>query len=111
MSFDNTPQPYSSPDLVNTAALFRQTLRRFFSQGPKEVLDELLQNSQRANASKVVFCFPEPTLCTVRDDGNGIEGLGELYALLRLCDSAYDDPQVEEQMPMGIGIYALFALD
>src|SRR5579884_3918628 len=99
-------------DLVNTAAFFRGTLRRFFTQRPREVLEELLQNSQRARASRIDFCFPEPTLCVVSDNGSGLEGLAGLHALLSVCDSTYDDPLVAlHQSPVGMGLYALFALD
>src|SRR5579884_2383724 len=83
-SFHDTT-PDRCPSLIDEEAAFRKLIARLFRGNVREVVSELLQNSQRAGATQIDFEFPDPTRCSIRDDGHGLtQGLGSLYRLLRL---------------------------
>ncbi len=96
--------------LIKEEAMFLRTIKNAFTGQAKEVVGELLQNSQRAHATRVDVTFPHPCWCIYTDNGHGlVNGIETLYALLRLGDSDYEDPTVDmNQYPMGVGLYALF---
>lgn len=88
-----------------------QLIRRLFDGSNTVLLGELLQNAQRAGATRVDFTF-EPTKFSMRDNGSGLcvtpdPSLG-FNALLRIAESLYTNPEVQaHQKPMGVGINAL----
>lgn len=112
MSVPNGSPSAFTPALVNEQLFFDQILRRLFSNDPYDVLTELLQNAQRAGASQISFRFQEAGRCEIVDNGHGLlNGEASLYDLLCVGASRYDDPQVATfQSPMGVGFYALLAL-
>lgn len=92
-------------DLVNAPRL-RSSIRRLFTGGVGEILAELLQNSQRAGARHAHVSTGDGVF-TFSDDGHGIDGLDGFHALLRLAESGFENPDVAEQDPMGLGFSAL----
>ena len=94
----------------------RSTVKRLFTNDPREVLGELLQNSQRAGAKTVHFTYETnkeqgTTLFEYHDDGHGLKGLEGFHKLLRIADSGFL-PEVElNQEPMGLGFQSLLAIE
>lgn len=111
------PEQESSPphvpahnysDMVNTTRV-RSSLRRLFTGSMDEILAELLQNGQRANARTIRITTSVEGF-TFADDGHGLApGLDGFWTLLRIAESYYDNPTIVEQDPMGLGIHALLA--
>lgn len=111
----------ASPDdmsLFDEQRMRSSVSRRLFSQSAPEMLGELFQNSQRAQATRVEMrAFPaitkEGTYCFVyQDDGHGIiGGIPGFRTLLAMFASGYQDEAVKEQDPMGLGLNALLASD
>lgn len=72
--------------------------------GSKYVLLELIQNANRAGASKIEFNFDvDSNTLTVRDDGHGIHSL---QTLLTICESSWDE-HIDEQYPYGLGFMSV----
>jgi hypothetical protein len=95
-------------DMTNTSKL-RSSLRRLWSGKIDEVLGELFQNSQRARATCVAIITSTDGF-TISDDGHGLlDGLDGFWRLLRIAESAFNNPTIEAQDPMGLGIHALLA--
>ncbi len=95
-------------DMTNTSKL-RSSLRRLFSGQIDEVLGELFQNSQRARATHVAITTSSDSFA-ISDDGHGLlDGLDGFWRLLRIAESAFNNPTIEAQDPMGLGIHALLA--
>ncbi len=87
----------------------RSSIRRLFTGEISEILGELLQNSQRARASEVTITTNE-TGFTYEDNGHGLLGdLAGFHTLLKIAESNFDNPTLEAQDPIGLGIHALLA--
>lgn len=97
--------------MVDETRLLR-VVKRLFTGSVKEVLSELLQNSQRAGAKNVVITTAENGL-TISDDGTGLigDGAGKFSSLMRIAESSYERESVQDQDPMGVGLFSLFALE
>ncbi|MEQ9418291.1 MAG: ATP-binding protein [Salinisphaeraceae bacterium] len=69
---------------------------------------ELMQNARRAGATKVDFNFDETTnVLAIEDDGHGIQSWDKL---LCLAESDWNNPDIDEESPFGIGfLSALFS--
>lgn len=97
-------------DMINTTRI-RSSLRRLFTGSMDEIVGELLQNSQRARARRVVITTTEDGF-TFSDDGTGLQsGLAGFWTLLRIAESSFDNPTIADQDPMGLGVHALLAHD
>lgn len=89
----------------------RSSLRRLFSNDWNEIIGELLQNAQRAGATEIAFTMTEAGF-RVADNGHGLQGgIAGIATLLSLGDSAFENPAVADQEPMGLGIHALLAAE
>lgn len=97
--------------MVNEDRLLR-VVKRLFTGSVKEVLGELLQNSQRAGAKAVNFTISDGAI-TMADDGTGLIGTGadKFVSSMRIAESSYERAEVTEQDPMGVGLFSLFALE
>ncbi len=94
--------------LVN-ADRVRSSIRRLFTGEIIEVLGELLQNSQRARSSDVIITTDEAGF-TYTDNGHGLlGGPAGFHTLLKIAESEFDNPTIDDQDPMGLGIHALLA--
>jgi hypothetical protein len=101
-------QKLTAPSMVDEQELFTRVVRRLFDGTVRELLGEVLQNCQRAGATRVDITFPCATRCVIGDNGSGLSGFSDLDKLLRLAASHYDNELVEEnQAPAGVGFYAL----
>ena len=95
--------------LVDANRLRSSVIRRMFTNTLAEVIGEVLQNAQRAGATRLDFSTAT-TGFTVQDNGHGIRTVEGFHTLLQIAASAYTDPLVEpNQEPMGVGINALLA--
>src|SRR2546430_240541 len=96
--------------LVNTDRI-RSSIKRLFHNNIAEVLSEIFQNSQRAGAKNVQITIT-PDGFSITDDGHGlIGGIDGFHTLLTLAESAFDNPTIEDQDPMGVGIVSLITHD
>lgn len=97
--------------MVDETRLLR-VVKRLFTGSVKEVLGELLQNSQRAGAKNVIITTGENRL-TMADDGTGLvgDGAAKFSSLMRIAESSYERAEVAMQDPMGVGLFSLFALE
>ena len=97
--------------MVNEDRLLR-VVKRLFTGSIKEVLGELLQNSQRAGSKNVRFTISDDAI-VMADDGTGLIGGGadKFASLMRIAESSYERAEVAEQDPMGVGLFSLFALE
>ncbi len=97
--------------MVNEQMLFSNIIKRLFTGSVREIVEELLQNAQRAGATRVDVTFPDEDSCLMSDNGHGLaNGIEDLRAMLVLAESSYQDRAVfENQSPMGIGLYSLIA--
>ncbi len=96
--------------LVNTDRI-RSSIKRLFHNNIAEVLAESFQNSQRAGAKNVQITIT-PDGFSIADDGHGLlGGINGFHTLLKLAESAFDNPTVEDQDPMGVGIVSLMTHD
>jgi hypothetical protein len=105
------PLPSATLDagLINPDAV-RASLPRLFSGSWSEILDELLQNAQRAGATLVTIEDQLDRL-VFQDDGCGLDGTLESFRLLlSIGDSGWEE-SVQEQSPLGLGLHALLAHD
>ena len=94
---------------IDEHKLIEKVVSRLFSGRMREVLGEILQNSQRAGATRVNITFLSATSCDIVDDGHGLmQGMESLRNLLVLAESYFSDPRVErEQKPVGVGFHSL----
>jgi hypothetical protein len=77
-----------------------------FSNSPKTIMAELLQNSRRAGATRVeVDSDAEHLTISVTDNGCGM-GEEELRTLMSLTGSGWSD-EVMQEMPAGMGFLSL----
>lgn len=96
--------------LVNTDRI-RSSIKRLFHNNVAETLAELFQNSQRAGAKNVTIKIT-PDGFSVTDDGHGLlNGVDGFHTLLKLAESQFDNPTIEDQDPMGVGIVSLLTHD
>jgi hypothetical protein len=94
--------------LVN-ADRVRSSIRRLFTGEISEILGELLQNSQRARATDVTISNDAAGF-TYADNGHGLlGGVSGFHTLLTIAESDFDNPTIDDQNPMGLGIHALLA--
>src|SRR5260370_35181329 len=103
----------TTTSMVNEELLFSSIVKRLFTGNVREIVEELLQNAQRAGATCVDVTFPQEDTCLMIDNGHGlVNGIEDLRAMLVLAESSYQDRTVfENQSPMGIGLYSLIAHD
>lgn len=81
---------------------------RLFNGSITDILNETLQNSRRAGATKITIDIDEttkPALLTIRDDGKGISNPANFVTL---GESNWDS-QVYGEDPAGMGAFALSA--
>ena len=89
----------------------RKSIKRIFTNTGNEIMGELLQNSQRACASRVDVITNDNGFL-YQDNGNGLEnGLESFHTLLAMAKSYFNNSTIEDQDPMGLGIHALIAHD
>ena len=80
---------------------------RLFHNNIAEVVAEALQNSQRAGAKNVEISIT-PDGFSITDDSHGLlGGIDGFHTLLKLAESAFDNPTIADQDPMGVGIVSL----
>lgn len=73
----------------------------------RTIVDELLQNAQRAGASEIKIDTTGTTI-TITDNGSGIEDFADLVILGK---SKYSKKVLQQQHPIGVGFNALLAHD
>src|SRR5688572_13248518 len=102
-------QPTSTLSTLVNADRVRSSIRRLFSGETTEILGELLQNSQRARSTDVTIASDEAGF-TYADNGHGLlNGVAGFHTLLKIAESDFDNPTLEAQDPIGLGIHALLA--
>jgi hypothetical protein len=94
-------------NLVNGDRI-RLSIKRLFTGNVAEILSELLQNSQRAGATQIIVTTHNNSF-TFEDNGHGIANIDGFYNLLKIAESDFQNPDVNAQAPMGLGINALLA--
>jgi len=81
---------------------------RLFNASLSDILNELLQNARRAEATEVkieLHCNDaEQSFLTVADNGNGIE---DPSVLLALGDSQWQEDTDHREAPAGMGVFSL----
>ena len=116
MTMDNNVNRYKQ--LLNADGI-RGTLRRQFTNSWPEVIAELLQNSQRAEAGYVSVktngdvgggIFDGGYGFVYEDNGRGLDSVDAFHTLLKLAESDYDPEVIEQQHPMGVGFHSLLAM-
>jgi len=96
--------------LVNPDRL-RSSIKRLFRNRIDEVLSEIFQNSQRSKSTTVDILTTENTF-TIQDDGHGLlNGINGFHTLLKLAESNFDNETINDQDPMGLGIFSLLTHD
>lgn len=88
---------------------FLSKVDRVFDASPTTVFNELLQNSRRAGATKVIVKLDSPDeagaiIVTFEDDGRGIE---DPAILLRLAAKGWDNATNAAEDPAGMGFFCL----
>ena len=110
MSLQTTTPDPNLAVLVNPQRI-RSSVKRLFRNNVSEIIGECLQNSCRALAKNVAITIT-PDGFSIQDDGHGIkDGVHGFHTLLRLAESAFDNPTIDDQDPMGIGIASLLTHD
>lgn len=105
------PKATSHLSVLVNAHRIRSSIKRLFHNNIAEVIAEILQNSQRAGAKHVQITIT-PDGFSITDDGHGLlDGIDGFHTLLKLAESAFDNPTVEDQDPMGVGIVSLMTHD
>ena len=105
-----TPDAGKLAVLVNPEKI-RSSVKRLFRNNISEIFGEIFQNSCRAGAKKVRITIT-PDGFSVQDDGHGIlNGIDGFHTLLKLAESSFDNPTIDDQDPMGIGIASLLTHD
>ena len=96
--------------LVNTDRI-RSSIKRLFHNNVAETICELMQNAQRAGATNVAIKIT-PDGFSVSDDGHGLmNGIDGFHTLLKIAESQFDNPTIDDQDPMGVGIVSLLTHD
>lgn len=99
--------------LVDTTKL-SSVVKRLFTGSMKEMLGEILQNAQRAGASRIEFLTDAASgTIIITDDGCGlVKNAGtadQFLPLITIALSGYENAKVADQSPMGIGIFSVLA--
>ena len=97
--------PTILPETIQ-ASIHQDALSRlpsFFNASIKEILNELLQNSRRAGATRVDITTT-PASMTIADDGQGVE---DPRTLLAFGQTGWDDATTKNEHPAGMGLYTL----
>ena len=84
---------------------------RLFNGSAQDILNELLQNARRADASRVHVTLigqPGHRLLTVTDDGYGI---ADPTTIVTLGRSGWSDDTREREDPAGMGVFSLAGRD
>ena len=107
-----TNLPNSRP-LVDEVHLRSSVMKRLFQRTVPAIVGELLQNSQRARATEVrITTEPENRMISYKDNGHGIlNGRDGWWNLLAIASSYYENPEVQNQDPMGLGLNALLTAE
>ena len=91
----------------------RQSIRRMFNGTARELISELLQNCQRAEATEVTietFKTENDTyIVSFLDNGKGLKSFKDIENLISLGDSGFDEEVLKQQKPAGIGINSILA--
>jgi len=96
--------------LVNPERI-RSSVKRLFRNSIAESVSEILQNAQRAGAKNVAIVTTADGF-SIQDDGHGIlNGIDGFHTLLKLAESSFDNPTIDDQDPMGIGLVSLLTHD
>ena len=96
--------------LVNPDRI-RSSIKRLFRNRIDEVLNEILQNGQRARATTITITSTGNTF-TIQDNGHGLlDGINGFHTLLKIAESHFDNDTIEAQDPMGLGIVSLLTHD
>jgi hypothetical protein len=80
---------------------------RLFNNSASDVLNELLQNSRRAEANRVEIDVVDGdggSILIVRDDGSGVDNPTKL---VRLGDSGWGETIARREDPAGMGVFSL----
>lgn len=102
--------PSNLSNLVNADRL-RSSIKRLFHNEINELISEVLQNSQRACATRVDITTTDNSFI-IEDNGHGlIGGVEGFHTLLKLAESSFDNNTIEDQDPMGLGIVSLLTHD
>ena len=105
------PKATSHLSVLVNADRIRSSIKRLFHNNIAECLAEVFQNAQRAGAKNVTITI-RPDGFSIADDGHGLlGGIDGFHTLLKLAESGFDDPTVEDQDPMGVGIVSLMTHD
>ena len=92
--------------MINEKRLF--SLLPYFFSNPQKLVPELVQNAQRAGASKMSIQYDETkSTLTVRDNGAGCR---DWRSLVVLADSDWEREEIEDENPAGWGLYFLYSL-
>ena len=86
----------------------RDSICRMFNGTAREIISELLQNCQRAGASKVLIeatrVSDDSYMISFKDNGKGINSIEDLEKLISLGDTGFDEAVINQQKPAGLGI-------
>jgi len=92
--------------LINEKRLF--SLLPYFFSNPQKLIPELVQNAQRAGATKMSIKYDEKkSTLTVKDNGAGCK---DWKSLIVLADSDWEREEIEDENPAGWGLYFLYSL-
>ena len=98
----------SAPRTIR-ASINQDAIKRvpaFFDASLDDIMNELLQNCRRSG-SPVVQITTQPGRITVQDYGAGIP---DPAVLLSFGNSTWDQPDIRDERPAGMGLYALSRL-
>ncbi len=86
----------------------RDSICRMFNGTTREIISELLQNCQRAGASKVLIEATRVSdtsyMISFKDNGKGINSIEDLEKLISLGETGFDEIVINKQKPAGLGI-------
>lgn len=99
-------RPAVMPDVIR-ASIHESAIKRvskFFTASAVETLNELFQNSRRANAGIITVTAHEDQTITVADDGDGVLSP---RALLEFGNSEWSEQTANSEDPAGMGFFSL----
>ena len=101
----------SSRRLVDEKHLRSSVMHRLFQRTIPAMLGELFQNSQRAGATDVNMRMQDNSFI-YEDNGHGVpQGVDSWWNVLAIASSHWENPDVQSQDPMGLGINALLTAE
>lgn len=83
-------------------------IRRTFNGSVEQILGELFQNSQRAEANAVSITTQDD-LIIYEDNGCGLKAVSDFEQLVWIGRSGWDRHVTTNQRPYGVGFYAILA--